>query len=269
MANTGMNGHSVVCKADCPPKEINDRNCPFIFEDGEALQCVDTWAEEKFYYLENYLNATWRARNKFTEWNNAVFLDLFAGPGKSIIRKEKRIINGGAFRAANREKAAFNKIILNDLSGSNCRALKKRIKSAEIYNDDANVIAERIVRDLKRERFDKYHFVFLDPFAPSHLKFATLKKLSELTRIDVMINFPIGGIRRNYKKWIGEEESILDDFLGTKEWRVEIQRTSKEHFAETILSIYIKQLESIGFPQEGMGLINEKRGNYYGPSMVS
>lgn len=264
-----MTSANVLCEDGCP--ENSDRNCPYYSDkdDNEATQCVDKWAEEKFYYLENYLNATWGARNKFSKNNNAVFIDLFAGPGKSIIRVEQKIIKGGALRAISREKAAFNKIILNDISSANYTALKKRIPNADIYNEDANKIVEYIVNMLKKEKFEKYHFAYLDPFAPSHLKFSTIESLSRLKRLDIMINFPIGSIRRNYKKWINDKDSILDSFLGTSEWRLEVRKVSEEHFCEVILSIYIKQLVALGFPLEGLGLIDEHGKDYVGPSIVT
>ena len=66
-----------------------DGNCPIRGSDGLPVQCVGPWAEDKYFFLEKYLNASSEARRKFADKNNAVFIDLFAGPGKCIIKNEK------------------------------------------------------------------------------------------------------------------------------------------------------------------------------------
>ena len=66
-----------------------DGNCPIPGSDGLPVQCVCPWVEDKYFFLEKYLNASCEARRKFADKNNAVFIDLFAGPGKCIIKNEK------------------------------------------------------------------------------------------------------------------------------------------------------------------------------------
>jgi hypothetical protein len=44
------------CQDDCPLKDSYG-NCYHRGDDGEVVQCVDDWAEEKYYYLERYLIA--------------------------------------------------------------------------------------------------------------------------------------------------------------------------------------------------------------------
>ena len=256
-------------KDDCPNRNKDNYNCSYSSTtDNEVIQCVDKWAEDKFSYLERYLNATSKARVKFSSNGNAVYIDLFSGPGRSRIRGVKQEISGSALRILRIDNAPFNRIILNDLSTENCRALSRRVKRAEIYNGDANTIINDIVDELKKTNY-KYHFVFLDPFAPKHLKFKSIKRLSELQRMDIMINFPIGAILRNVPKWISGEGSILDEFLGTHQWREEIEKKSRAQFCSIILSIYLDQLVSISFSKEGLGLIDEYGNEYHGTSIAT
>lgn len=248
------------CQDDCPLKD-RDSNCYYRGDDGEVVQCVDDWAEEKYYYLERYLIASREARNKFSVNGNAVYADLFAGPGICRIKRRKIEIAGGALRARTLQEAPFNRFILNDISSDNYRALKKRLPGAEAYNEDAKIVVGKIIDDLLKANY-KYHFVFLDPFAPSVLPFSILRRLAELQRLDVMLHFPIGPIRRNFKQWLKTKHAVLDDFLGTNKWRQEIKGKPQSYADNIIVSLYLEQLNSLGFPIEGLGIIDDKGKSY-------
>jgi three-Cys-motif partner protein len=196
---------------------------------------VGEWVEDKFYYFDRYLDATRKARAKYTQNGNAVYIDLFSGPGKCRIKKMKKEIPSGALRVYRLQEARFNKIILNDLSSNNVTAMKQRIKDADIKNGDANEVVTSIVKDLSSARYDKYHFAFLDPFNPKSLKFETVKQMARLKRLDIMINFPIGPIRRNYNQWQKTDGAILDDFLGTSDWRKRVLNAHETVFCNTLV----------------------------------
>ena len=50
---------------DCPNRGKRDYNCAYPSEeDGYIVQCVDRWAEDKFFYFDRYLEATTKARVK-------------------------------------------------------------------------------------------------------------------------------------------------------------------------------------------------------------
>lgn len=72
------------------------------------------------------------------------------------------------------------------------------------------------------KKYYRYHFAFIDPFGPSALKFETLTELAKLDRMDMLIHFPIGPIKRTIKKWIKGKNTILDNFMGTSEWRCKV-----------------------------------------------
>lgn len=242
------------CQDECPLKGP-DGNCYHRGDDGDVVQCVDDWAEDKYYYLERYLKASRAARGKYSTNGNAVYVDLFAGPGKCRLKRKKIEIAGGALRAKTLEEAPFNRFIVNDISADNCRALKKRVPGAEIHNEDAKIAVETITNDLLKANY-KYHFVFLDPFAPKVLPFSILRRLSELQHLDIMLHFPIGAIRRNYKQSLKAERTVIDNFLGTDKWRAEVKGKPESHADNAIVSLYLEQLMSLGFPSEGLGIID-------------
>jgi len=228
-------------------------NCPIQGSDSLPVQCVGPWVEDKYFFLEKYLNASCEARRKFADKNNAVFIDLFAGSGKCIIKKEKREIDSGGIRAFKRDEAPFNEYFYFDISSVNTDALEKRINSSRcnIKCGDSNVLVGELVETLSQKPY-RYHFAFVDPFGPDGLKFETIKKLATLKRMDILLHFPIGAIKRNLGTWVRSKSTILDEFLGTNLWRERIGGLSSDRIFKVLIAVFTEQLKSIGYPEEGL-----------------
>lgn len=261
------NKNERICQKNC--KDING-NCKVLGSDGSPVQCVGPWAENKYFFLERYLNASCEARKKFADRGNAVFIDLFSGPGKCIIRDIKKEINSGGIRALKRDRAPFNEHFFFDISEENVKSLEKRIEkhsNCHIKHGDSNVLITELVEALIKKPYKNYHFAFIDPFGPEGLKFNTLRELAKLERVDMLIHFPIGAIKRNIKVWLKakDKHTILDEFLGTAEWREFI--TSKQVHKD-LLNLYMKQLISIGYPQKGLKMLDLQDNIYDGMSAV-
>ncbi|OGL50657.1 MAG: hypothetical protein A3H37_07610 [Candidatus Schekmanbacteria bacterium RIFCSPLOWO2_02_FULL_38_14] len=252
-------------KSNCKSKN-NDGNCLIPGSDGLPIQCVGPWVENKYFFLEKYLNASCEARRKFADKDNAVFIDLFAGPGKCIIRNEKREIDSGGIRALKRDEAPFNEYFYFDLCSSNTEALEKRISTTfnrKIKLGDSNVLINELVEILLRKPY-RYHFTYIDPFGPDELKFNTLRELAKLNRMDMLIHFPIGAIKRNLKIWSNKRNTILDDFLGTDAWRNLIKGLPNNQIFKTIIDVFKAQLKSIDYPEEGLKLLASDKDIYAG-----
>ena len=232
-------------------------NCLIPGLDGLPVQCVGPWVEDKYFFLERYLNASREARKKFAEKGNAVFIDLFAGPGRGIIKNEKKEIGSGGMRAFKINIVPFNDHFFFDISGTNVESLKRRIGNHLNYHvtqGDSNVLVYDLVKELLKHSY-RYHFVFIDPFGPEGLKFNTLKELAKLKRMDMLIHFPIGAIKRNLNTWRKSKDTILDDFLGTDSWRNEVRIKNKPEF-NILIDIFMEQLKSIGYPEDGLRMIS-------------
>lgn len=255
------------CKRD--PCKDADGNCLIPGTDSLPVQCVGPWVEDKYFFLERYLNASCEARRMFADKGNAVYIDLFAGPGKCIIRgpiSQQREIESGVMRVLHREEAPFNAYYLFDLSMINTDALSKRtsgVSNIHIEHGDSNVLTDGLVTILQQTPW-RYHFAYIDPFGPDNLKFQTLKKLASLDRIDMLIHFPIGAIKRNIKTWIAQRNTILDEFLGTNDWRTKLSNNPPTKTFSILLDVFKGQLEAIGFPEEGLRLAPSDRNIYPG-----
>lgn len=254
---------------NCQPDICKDKigNCKIPGEDNLPVQCVGPWAEDKYFYLEKYLNSTREARRRFSEKGNAVFIDLFSGPEKCIIRDIQKEVLSGGMRALNREEAPFNEYFYIDISEANVNALKERIakrSDCSVMCGDSNILAEETLLSILIQKPYRYHFAFIDPFGPHGLKFKTLRHLATLKRMDMMIHFPIGTIKRNLNTWKKNRNTILDDFLGTDEWRGRIQGKSGIDIYPVLIDTFKEQLKSIGYPEEGLRLISSDENIYSG-----
>jgi len=253
-----------ICKTDkC---RADDGNCPVMGMDGLPVQCVGPWVEDKYFFLERYLNASCEARRMFSDKGNAVFIDLFAGPGKCIIKDIQKEIDSGGIRALQREEAPFNEYFYFDISGVNKETLEKRTSGKagiHIEKGDSNILVNHLVSVLLKKPY-RYHFAFADPFGPDGLKFETLRNLAKLNRMDMLIHFPIGAIKRNLGNWTKNRNTILDNFLGTDTWRDALKNISKDESFRVLIDIFKKQLESIGYPEEGLKMAASKSNIYNG-----
>ena len=251
---------------DCSKKNCKNEegNCPTLGEDGLSVQCVGAWAEDKYFFLEAYLNASCEARRKFADKNNAVFIDLFAGPGKCVIRGEKREILSGGMRALQRDEAPFNELFFFDVSKTNTEALLKRVNNnanCHVMCGDSNALVSNLVNSLL-QKYYRYHLAFIDPFGPDNLKFNTLKELARLERMDMLIHFPIGAIKRNLPNWKKKTNTILDEFLGTDIWRSKIEGIPNNQIFKTLIDVFKEQLRTIGYPEKGLKLVSSGKDIY-------
>lgn len=255
-----------ICGDNCKDK---NGNCPVSGSDGLPVQCVGPWVEDKYYFLEGYLNASCEARRKFSDLGNATYIDLFSGPGKCIIKKELREIEGGGLRAFNREEARFNEYFYFDLIEENVKALKKRVKdnaNCHVKTGDSNNLIATAIKQLREKeqaiKRYRYHFAFVDPFGAEGLRFDSLREMAKMRRMDLLINFPIGSIKRNIDVWLAKKETILDLFLGTDVWRERIKTRSSQSIFKILLDVFREQLNSIGYPDEGLMMVTSNANIY-------
>lgn len=251
----------------CKKEHCKDTNgnCPTLCSDGLPVQCVGPWVEDKYFFMEKYLVASSEARKKFADNGNAIFIDLFSGPGKCIIKNENREIDGGGLRALKNVPVLFNEYHYFDISKANVEAMKKRVKPSicNVTWGDSNEMVNMLVPKLLQKPY-RYHFAFVDPFGPDGLKINTLQELSKLGKMDMLIHFPIAAIKRNLSTWIKSSNTILDDFLGTDSWRHKIKSLHSTEIFRTLIDIFKKQLMAIDYPEKGLKLASSESDIYAG-----
>lgn len=221
-------------------------NCPEFLADGGPVQCVGEWAVvEKHHYLQRYIEASRGARAMFTAKAGAAFLDLFAGPGRARNRDDGRVHKTSTVLALEHDGCPFTKIVSCDLASENVAALRQRTAKhgdrVAVELGDCNEIIDRLIAHVPRHGLN---FAFIDPFGVAGLRFATLRALAALPRMDMLINFPTLDIRRNFSQYVAPGNTMLDQALGTDQWRSEITTTSQVARAPEVL---VRQLETLGY----------------------
>jgi len=204
---------------DCPHggKKPNG-NCGNPGDDGLAVQCVGEWVEEKHEYLRRFLDASSGARRKFLgpRKGGAAFIDLFAGPGRARVRTSGKILDGSPLVVLGHDRAPFSKVILCELDPENAEALRKRTAADSrvvILEGNCHESVDELLRIIPA---DGLNLALIDPFSLDELKFATIRRLASLKRLDLLIHFPTMDARRNFGR--GAMASKLTRAVGTETW---------------------------------------------------
>lgn len=240
--------------ADCVD---SNGNCTHPSDDGHPIQCVGAWVDEKHTYVRRYVDATRAARAAFLGpgKGGAAFVDLFAGPGRARVRETGHFVKGSPFIALDHQEAPFSRLILCDLAAINVAALRTRTKSYEdrvcVVEGDCNLVIDDIVRLVPPYGLN---IALVDPYALSQLSFATLRKLVQLSRMDLVIHFPTGDIKRNFH----QNAEHLDRFLGTPSWRSSVKSASQAHKLIDVLRAQLVTLGYTGEPVRDIAVDNRK-----------
>lgn len=225
-------------------------NCPDLDSDGLPVQCVGEWADtRKHYYLRQYIEATREVRRKFIGENTggAGYIDLFAGPGRIRLRDSGELSDGSPLIALGHGDAAFTHVVLCDIDERNVRALEARTTGrAYVVHGDSNACINDLVRAMPP---DGLNLAVVDPFAIAPLRFATLRTLAQLSRVDLFINFPTGDIRRNFDRYYDSSSSVLETAIGVEDWRRTIDSLAKVH---QVAELFIQKLADLGYTGESM-----------------
>jgi three-Cys-motif partner protein len=153
------------------------------------------------------------------KWEQLVYIDLLAGPGKGIDRRSRVEFDGSPLRAL-RVSPSFDRLFLGDKSEASMRALRARIppgdrSRVEIEAGDCNYRTTRIIEILSRRSLG---LAFVDPQG-FEVTFSMLKTIAQRP-IDILLFFPsVIGIRRNLRQFVAQEQSPMDAFWGGKDWR--------------------------------------------------
>jgi three-Cys-motif partner protein len=103
--------------------------------DSLIVSEVGPWASEKHARVKRYIEIASATRKKYVpppSWHaGAAYIELFSGPGRSLIRGTKRIIDGSPLVAFNAAQATvpFTEMHLNDFDAGNSSAVDARIRA--------------------------------------------------------------------------------------------------------------------------------------------
>lgn len=194
---------------------------------------VGPWVDRKTHFVDHYVGIFTNAMKK---WDRRVYIELFAGPGRSFNKKTGEFLPGSALRALG---ANFTDYIFVDMDARATDALQRRIdqiqqgKKVWVITKDCNDAVDDVLRRLPRRALS---LAFIDP-TNWQIRFDTVSSLTWGRRMDLIMTFHYGSMKRV------ENPSALTRFFGTPKWR-------NGRGAEYWYRLYNQQLEPLGYQSD-------------------
>jgi len=201
--------------------------------DGLDIRCVGQWSKEKYFYIGRYLEIfTVAMKNGWKE--NLYYIDLFAGCGKCRVGETGEEIDGSALMAL-KLRYPFKKYFFVDSNRNALSALSERIKGSPVEDrvslkeGDCNEKVNEIIKEIPQRGC--LCLSLIDPTG-LHIKFETIRTLTQDRRMDLIITFPEGmAIKRNLEQFLGQEDSPLDMVVAIE--GVQIQTTIRNRISNS------------------------------------
>jgi three-Cys-motif partner protein len=177
---------------------------------------VGEWTLEKHERLVRYVTISGGVRRKFAR-THATYIELFCGPGRSVIEGTGERIDGSPVLAATTAVACrspFSDIYLADAEESFVKAACARLppKGGRVHPfvGAAETTVDQIIGRLDPEG---YHFAFLDPYKLDPLPFSIIQRLARLEHMDMLIHVSVQDLQRNLRRYMQhEDDGPLDRF---------------------------------------------------------
>lgn len=236
---------------------------PAIFngleDDGLITPEVGSWANRKYKLIKIYSETFSNAMR--LKWDTLIYIDLYAGSGRSKIEGSSRIVLSSPLIAME-SGPFFNKFIFCEADSEKCEALLQRSKKlfseadVQIINDDANTSVNAILSSIpKGSKSNKVlSFCFIDPYKLDNFDFTTIERLSKVF-IDFMILIPSGmDASRNQRYYLDEKNVKLDKFIGSSGWREKWneRKNKMKPFEEFIVEEFNTSMIMLGYKDPGI-----------------
>src|ERR1035441_5275389 len=228
-----------------PSADHSDWDDSISVEDGLPVRDSGPWVHTKHRLLAHY--AEMFATGMKFKWKSRVYLELFSGPGRCLVRDTGREEAGSPLKVIGHE---FTRFIFTERCAAAAEALIKRLEPfdnaslSEVWCGDCSEAIQHIC--IPRGSLT---FAFIDPTGIGHAPFSLIEALHKKTRCDLLINIQHGmGIKMNIHQYTPEaaEKSALTKFLGNDSWK-QVPRHNPREFFRGVLELYKKQLDKLGF----------------------
>lgn len=191
-------------------------------QDGLPARVSGPWTREKLTYLRKYATAFMTAmapKKRQGKWDQMVYIDLLAGPGRGIDADTGEEFDGSPLIALG-VQPPFDRLFFGDINPKHIEALRRRIPAEDVQRvdlqvGDCNALAKDVIAELSSRTLG---LAFVDPEG-FEATFKTFQSFA-MRRIDILFLFPSGiGITRNLRIFAKQPKSPMDDLWGGKEWR--------------------------------------------------
>jgi three-Cys-motif partner protein len=242
---------------------LSDKPTYVIGDDGLSTRISGQWARRKHHYLRNYCGIATGAVGK--KWpGGVVYLDVMAGPGRCREEATSEEFDGSPLVALKYDFAAYYFIEDHHVGFA---ALEERLrdhskrKQIHLFNENwIDLVAKGELQ------FDARTLVvsFIDPTGISAVPMSAMQALMRNPHIDLLLTIQYAlGIVLNARQFARSkhEETVLDHFLGSAEWRQWQWKDSSE-LARLAIEAFCAKIEASGFKGARNISVPEKRPLY-------
>lgn len=233
---------------------------PVVPDDGLPAPEVGQWSLERYRLVQIY--AAIFARSMKRKWARRIYIDLFAGAGRSTIKGTGAIVESSPMIAL-RVADPFTHHIFCEKDDARIATLQTRIRrdfptsQATFIHGDVNACIGAILKELAeiRRNSTALSFCFADPFSFANLHFDTIRSLAQVY-VDFLILIPVG---MEGQRFIGAYSQMdpgsapLDIFMGTDTWRSAHAGMRPAQSVDILLTeFYAERMRELGYRYGGV-----------------
>ena len=224
---------------------------PPLVDDGLIAEEIGDWGQEKYRLLHLYgqlFSASMKGK-----WECRVYIDLFAGSGRSRIKGTSRIVAGSPLVALGVDPT-FDKYVFCEKDAEKLDALEARVSrdyptaNVDFQSGDANALIGQILEKIPQHAkdFKVLSFCFVDPYNLKDLVFDTIDRLSSRF-VDFLVLIATDmDAARNVSLYELPQSTVVERFLGVSDWRAEWQlaKIKRESFSSYLMRRFSAQMEA-------------------------
>ncbi len=217
-----------------------------IASDGLPARDSGAWVQDKKDRVEKYLKIFTKGVSK--KWGGKLaYVDLFAGPGRNVIREAGEEVDGSPLLALQCDFGCYVFVDVPEVLATLQKRLRNHPKLARIsfVEGDCNHVIDDVLRLLLA---DHLTLAFIDPTG-LQIQFDTIRRLVHNRKVDLLMTIQFGmGIQMNLPQYIKSQGDALNGFLGNSEWRKDVDEGGTLfHAGRRILDRYMAQLRALGY----------------------
>jgi three-Cys-motif partner protein len=220
-------------------------------DDGLLVEKVGPWAKDKLEIVGDYIQISGATRRKYRQ-NRPAFIDVFCGPGRSLVRSTGDYIDGSpvtAFKQGKQSAERFATIEISDLEPELLAAATTRLqKLGAPVRATAGPAVEAIANIVSSLNHYGLHFALLDPHNLGALSFSIIEQLAKLKRVDILVHVSVSDLQRNADLYSSEMHRQFDEFA--PEWRKHVSLDANlQSFRASMIEYWSDLVERLGLPR--------------------
>jgi three-Cys-motif partner protein len=218
-----------------------------LASDGLPARETGAWVHQKNTHIEKYLAAFTKSVSK--KWDGRLaYVELFSGPGRSLIRDTSEEVDGSPILALKCNFARYIFVDVPDVLVILRSRLANHPKLAQIsfVEGNCNSVIDEVFIELPR---DHLTLGFVDPTG-LQIHFNTIRRLVHQRKIDLLMTLQFGmGVKMNLPQYLKTKEGgALSSFLGNSDWRQDAKESGTVfQLGRRILERYLSQLRGLGY----------------------